>query len=204
MPSLRLPFPLLCITLLSLTRVLILASPMPPTANPFSGGFDNVPPVEHASLSTHELQVWTNLALPRLNQLGARPTGAGPSRTPLGQGQAASELIRTQLRERYATRHLLYIGSSRYGHGYAFPIDNVGLPPNQLRIALLQVSKRPPSHTDQLDRQRSIKFLTFMDVQVGNKNVFFQNLLGADGGTDRMGPVSHDLYNLLADRIGTF
>jgi len=187
--------------MLSLTRTLILASPMAPSDHLNSGGYDPVPPVQQASVSPEVLDGWTVKALERLNQLGAQPAQAGPSRPPLGQYRDASGLIREQLRQRYVTRHLLYLGSSTSGHTYAFPLESAGGTPN-LRIALLQVSKRPPA--EQVDRQRTIHFLSFIDVDVENKNLFFQNLLGADGGTDRKGPKAHDLYSLLADRIHSF
>ena len=145
----------------------------------------------------------------RLHALDAGLLNVQPIHIPIGQYRDASEAVRNQLQERFETNHLLYLGSSSSGHYYAFPLmeeRNEALRPatgaQQLKMALLSVQPRPPH--DNIYRDRTIDFHGLLGIHVENKNIFYQQLMGAYGGTNGLFPVTHDLRSLFANRIHMF
>ena len=188
---------------------LVSALPPSPAAASSSDGFSLVPALRISPISSKAATVLSAKTMHRLHALDAGLLNVQPIHIPIGQYRDASEAVRNQLQERFETNHLLYLGSSSSGHYYAFPLMEernealrAATGAQQLKMALLSVQPRPPH--DNIYRDRTIDCHGLLGIHVENKNIFYQQLMGAYGGTNGLFPVTHDLRSLFANRIHMF
>lgn len=168
-------------------------------------GANAVPVVQPDPMDRSTVTAWSGQIMGKMNALGSPPSRMDVATVPLGQMRSLADRVRNELRERSGDRHLLYLGPSSRGHMYAFPLTRTehglrlvtGPPDRYSQMALISVS--PRGHGE-----RSIYLHDIVGAWVPNKNIMYQNLMGANAYQYGDAPVTHDLDRLLAGHIHGF
>ncbi|ETS64384.1 hypothetical protein PaG_01237 [Moesziomyces aphidis] len=144
-------------------------------------GANAVPVVQPDPMDRSTVTAWSGQIMGKMNALGSPPSRMDVATVPLGQMRSLADRVRNELRERSGDRHLLYLGPSSRGHMYAFPLTRTehglrlvtGPPDRYSQMALISVS--PRGHGE-----RSIYLHDIVGAWIPNKNIMYQNLMGAN------------------------